>query len=152
RTLRLSVALQEIWGTSVTAEALRHEVERIAAQTRLPERLEEIYDALGRDPLLVQECLARPALAERLARRFFASHPRIHSAARAAIEATRRGLMDGSIDPLTERPDRRVDGRSPVRAMPAAIRPAVSDVRDHGDSYDVAADLFDVEENAIRVV
>ena len=51
RYMELSAALE----TPVTAEALRSELERIAARTRFPERLQEIYDALGRDPLLERD-------------------------------------------------------------------------------------------------
>lgn len=68
--LRQSAALDRFWKTPVTAEALDHELQRIAAQTRFPERLREIYRALGDDPVLVRECFARPILVERLVRNF----------------------------------------------------------------------------------
>ncbi|MDH3463199.1 MAG: hypothetical protein OEM32_06200, partial [Acidimicrobiia bacterium] len=71
--LRQSAALEQQWRTPVTADALRAELERIAQGTRMPERLIEIYDALGGDPFLIAECLARPFLVDRLARSFFAS-------------------------------------------------------------------------------
>src|SRR5262249_36868720 len=52
RYLRLSVALDRIWHTPVTAAMLRSEAERIAAGTRFPERLAEVSGALGNDPLV----------------------------------------------------------------------------------------------------
>ena len=67
-SLLQSVALEQWWRTLVTAESLERELERIAGNTRLPERLLEVYGALGNDSVLIQECLARPVLVERLER------------------------------------------------------------------------------------
>src|SRR5262245_63297891 len=64
--LAQSAALEQIWRAPITQEALQDELERMALNTRLPDRLHEIYAALGNDPLLARECLARPILAERL--------------------------------------------------------------------------------------
>jgi N-acetylneuraminic acid mutarotase len=80
--LRQSAALEQQWRTPVTAEALRAELERIAHGTRMPERLIELYDALGGDPFLIAECLARPILVDRLTRSFFAGDERLHGAER----------------------------------------------------------------------
>ena len=41
-------------------------MERMAKRTKQPEVLRELFDALGNDPFVIAECLARPALAERL--------------------------------------------------------------------------------------
>jgi N-acetylneuraminic acid mutarotase len=68
--LKKSLALERFWGTPVTAEALDRELRRIAANTRMPGRLKEIYRALGNDPTLVRECFVRPILVDRLARNF----------------------------------------------------------------------------------
>src|SRR5712671_641023 len=70
--LKESVALETYWKTPITAQALTRELERMTRHTRLPDRLREIDSALGNDPQLLLECLARPALADRLARNFFA--------------------------------------------------------------------------------
>ncbi|HEV8336023.1 MAG TPA: MopE-related protein [Candidatus Polarisedimenticolia bacterium] len=78
--MKQSVALERIWKTPVTAEALRREAERIAKSTRFPERLREVYTALGNDGFLIEECFARPALVDRLSRRFFASDERLRKA------------------------------------------------------------------------
>ena len=41
-------------------------MDRMAQNTRQPEVLEELFEALGDDPFVIAECLARPMLAERL--------------------------------------------------------------------------------------
>src|SRR5262249_14244523 len=51
------------------------ETERIFHSTRMPQRLQEMVDALGGDPVLVREIIARPALSGRLLRSRFASQP-----------------------------------------------------------------------------
>jgi hypothetical protein len=43
-------------------------MERMARQTRASAVLDELWAALGRDPFVIAECLARPLLAERLLR------------------------------------------------------------------------------------
>ena len=74
--LRLSVALEEWWSAPVSEAALQAELQRIARDTHFPERLTAIYDALGRDPVLVREVFARSVLVRRLARGFFAGDAR----------------------------------------------------------------------------
>lgn len=106
--LTQSVALERFWHTPITSEALRKELERMARGSRLPERLREIYAALGYDSVLIQECLARPALVSRLARSFFASDARIHSQPRAEAEALRARLLTGDLDPQKENSRRTV--------------------------------------------
>ena len=41
-------------------------MDRMAQHTRQPEVLRELFEALGNDPFIIAECLARPLLAERL--------------------------------------------------------------------------------------
>ena len=106
--LEQSVALEQIWGIPVTAEMLRNEVERMARHTRLPQRLLELYAILEYDPVLVQECLVRPALVDRLIRDRFAFDDSIHAEPRRQAEALRQRLLDGSIDPFAEQPERAV--------------------------------------------
>jgi hypothetical protein len=93
--LKQSVALAEIWHTRITAEALRDELKRIALGTHLPDRLREIYSALDDDPVLIQECFARPALVGRLLRAFFDYDKSIHASARAEAEQIRTRLETG---------------------------------------------------------
>ncbi len=96
--LRQSRALEEIWNTPVTAEMLQAELRRIARSTRLPNRLQEIYEALGNDPVLIHECFARPVLVNRLVRTFFAGDRAIHRAARKEAEQLRDHLHRGELD------------------------------------------------------
>ena len=68
RTLRESDALERFWSRTITAGALRRELQRIARDTRFPGRLEEVYAALDHDPILIQEALVRPLLTRKLVR------------------------------------------------------------------------------------
>src|SRR5262249_46685297 len=63
--LRKSQALADYWQRPVTAEQLQAEMDRMAKHTKQPEVLRELFKALGNDPFVIAECLARPALAER---------------------------------------------------------------------------------------
>ena len=65
--LRNSQALEDDWERPITAEQLQSEMERMATHTKQPEVLRELFQAVGNDPFVVAECLARPILAERLA-------------------------------------------------------------------------------------
>jgi N-acetylneuraminic acid mutarotase len=106
--LGASAALETVWKTPVTTEMLHRELERMAAQTRMPERLRELYAALGDDPLLIQECLVRPALVDRLARNFFAYDANLHAAERQEAESLRENLAGGWLDPGADHPRRTV--------------------------------------------
>src|SRR5207237_2364438 len=64
--LRTSQALEDYWQRPITSDQLQAEIERMASHTRQPEVLREILAALGNDPFVIAECLARPLLAERL--------------------------------------------------------------------------------------
>ena len=48
--LKQSVALELFWRTPVTGEMLRAELQRIASNSRSPERVQDVYAALGNDP------------------------------------------------------------------------------------------------------
>jgi N-acetylneuraminic acid mutarotase len=47
-------------------------MDRMAKHTKQPEILHELFDALGNDPFVIAECLARPLLAERLLTELYA--------------------------------------------------------------------------------
>src|SRR5438128_1928246 len=64
--LRNSQALEDYWQRPLTAEQLQAEMERMAQHTKQPDVLRELFEALGNDPSVIAECLARPVLAERL--------------------------------------------------------------------------------------
>jgi hypothetical protein len=71
--LRQSRLLEARWHAPITRRMLERELERMVRSTRMPERLRELFAALDDDPVLIAECLARPALADRLARGYFAA-------------------------------------------------------------------------------
>jgi hypothetical protein len=64
--LRNSQALEDYWQHPLSAEQLQAEMERMAQHTKQPEVLRELFEALGNDPFVIAECLARPALSERM--------------------------------------------------------------------------------------
>ncbi|HYP27133.1 MAG TPA: hypothetical protein VE262_10485, partial [Blastocatellia bacterium] len=85
--LRKSSALEKFWEQPITSEQLQAEVDRMAAQTKNPELLRELFRALDDDPFLIAECLARPILADRLARNWYAYDARFHGELRARAES-----------------------------------------------------------------
>jgi hypothetical protein len=76
--LRNFQALEDYWQRPITPEQLQAEMDRMAKHTKQPEVLLELFEALGNDPFVIAECLARPALAERLATNWYAYDQRIH--------------------------------------------------------------------------
>jgi hypothetical protein len=64
--LRNSQSLEGYWQRPITAEQLQAEMERMAQHTKQPDVLRELFEALGNDPFVIAECLAKPVLAERL--------------------------------------------------------------------------------------
>ena len=128
--LRQSTALEQFWRSPITAEALERELHRMADQSRMPERLAELYAALDNDTILIQECLVRPVLVGRLAHNFYSSDERIHGATRRQAEQFRERLVRGDIDSFAEQPHRavfdliRTDGRrneTPVDDAPREV-------------------------------
>jgi hypothetical protein len=68
--LRSTETLQDHRQQPITAEDLQAEMDRMAENTKQPEVLRELFDALGNDPFVIAECLARPVLSERLMTNF----------------------------------------------------------------------------------
>jgi hypothetical protein len=64
--LRDSQALEAYWQRPITPDQLQAEMERMARNTKQPEVLRELFEALGNDPFVIAECLARPVLTEGL--------------------------------------------------------------------------------------
>ncbi len=110
--LRQSAALAQRWSSPLTADDLRGELERMARGTLMPERLGELYAALGNDSLLVEECLVRPILADRRARTLFANDRTIHAGPRAEAERLWAGIATGRISPHESR-----NGRSTIEII-----------------------------------
>jgi hypothetical protein len=63
--LRKSQALEDYWQRPLSGKQLQAEMDRMAQYTKQPEVLHELLEALGNDPFVIAECLARPALTER---------------------------------------------------------------------------------------
>jgi N-acetylneuraminic acid mutarotase len=85
--LRNSQLLEQYWQKPITPEQLQTEMDRMARHTKQPDVLREIFAALGNDPGLVAECVARPALAERLIENLYAHDSRFHGQLKQRAEA-----------------------------------------------------------------
>ena len=83
-----SKALEQIWDRPIRDAELQEEIDRMVTTSRAPGVLREVFAALGNDPALVAECLARPLLADRLIREAYAHDPRFHLDRKTAIERT----------------------------------------------------------------
>ena len=124
--LEETAALREIWSVEVTAEMLEKETARLLRETRMPARLRELFAALEDDPFLVQECLARPVLVDRLARGFYARDRGLHAAAGRNADSIRALLRSGGLDPRTVHANRTLielrpkESRRPPRAVSTA--------------------------------
>ncbi len=81
-----SDALENYWRRPITAEQLQAEMDRMAQHTKQPEMLRELFKALGDDPFVIAECLARPALAERSSTNSCASDERIQGVANEPLD------------------------------------------------------------------
>jgi len=88
--LRDSQALQDYWQRPITPEQLQAEMERMASHTKQPGVLHELFAALGNDPFVIAECLARPVLAERLLTELYAHDQRFHGELKRRAEAELR--------------------------------------------------------------
>src|SRR5215467_14447960 len=64
--LRKSQALEDYWQRPITSEQLQAEMDRMAKNTKQPEVLQELFEALGNNPGVIAECLAKPVLTQRL--------------------------------------------------------------------------------------
>jgi hypothetical protein len=89
-----SVALERYWQRPIETAQLQAELDRMAEGSQQPEVLLELFAALDDDPDVIAEALARPALADRLIRSWYARDPRFHGALRAAAEAALRTGRD----------------------------------------------------------
>ncbi len=97
--LKQSAALEKFWNTKITAEMLDRETDRIARRTRMPDRLRELYAALGDDPVIVKECLVRPVLVSRLIGSFFNADRRVHGERFKEAQNIRTALVAGNLEP-----------------------------------------------------
>jgi hypothetical protein len=98
--LRKSQLPTEYWHRPLTAEQLQAEMDRMAGHTKQPEVLHDLFAALGNDPFVIAECLARPALAERLLTNWYPYDERIHGELKQRAEAQLR--MHGGIEQMKQ--------------------------------------------------
>jgi N-acetylneuraminic acid mutarotase len=89
--------LQRLWRLEITPEQLQAELDRMAARSRAPGRLRELFAALGDDPRLAAECLARPLLADRLLRASYARDQRLHEDVRERARREATGLATAGV-------------------------------------------------------
>ena len=121
--LRMSALLDSYWHRPLRGEQLQAEIERMVRQTKAPGALRDLFGALGNDPFLIAECLARPTLAQRLVQSAFASDGLIHGAQREMLASKLSGVdsiaglmrMDGDHAEITFV----LDERSGAKSAPA---------------------------------
>ena len=65
----------------------------MAKHTRQPEVLRELFEALGNDPVIIAECVARPALVERLMAKFYGRDQRVLGSNWARAQHRVRNVM-----------------------------------------------------------
>src|SRR5439155_8720252 len=91
--LRNSQALENYGQRPITSEQLQTEMERMAQHTKQPEVLRELFEALGNDPFVIAECLARPVLSERLVTNFYTDAKEPLDSSRASADNQMPKLM-----------------------------------------------------------
>ena len=104
--LRKSQALEDYWQWPITAEQLQAEMDRMAKHTKQPEVLHELFEALGDDPFVIAECLARPVLSERLVTSSCSYDQRFHGTARAPLAAASASY---ALPMISDRPNGCID-------------------------------------------
>src|SRR5882724_1599814 len=72
--LRKSQASENYWQRPITAEQLQAEMDRMAKNTKMPDVLRELFEALGNDAFVITECLVRPIVAEHLITNLRSNH------------------------------------------------------------------------------
>src|SRR5438128_5613817 len=88
--LRNSELLEQYWQRPITPDQLQAEMERMASHTKQAGVVREIFAALGNDPFVIAECLARPVLAERVITELYAHDQRFHGELKRRAEADLR--------------------------------------------------------------
>jgi len=103
--LRQSAALERFWSHPLTTADLEQEMLRMARGSKAPDVLAELHAALGNDPRLIAEALARPALSGRLVRSWYARDSRFHGELRHRAEAALAGSAGNvaALRPLADR-------------------------------------------------
>ena len=98
--LKKSEALDKFWQRPIKPDQLQAEMERMARQSRDRSTLGELFAALGNDPYLIAECIARPALVERQIHNWYNFDERFHREAKNRAINARRESQDASLSSL----------------------------------------------------
>lgn len=85
--LRMEAALDGIYGIEINDAMLQAELNRMTGSTKAPVRLQELFDALGNDPVTITECLARPTLVRKQLYDRYAEDDNQHVGLRLQVEA-----------------------------------------------------------------
>src|SRR5256885_3207979 len=109
--LRKSQALEDYWQRPITAEQLQAEMDRMAKHTKQPEVLRELFAALGNDPFVIAECLAKPLLSERLLAKLSGHDERLQSELRAEgqLKAIEVASANYTLPAISESPNGCID-------------------------------------------
>jgi len=124
-----SVALERIWGITITGEQLQAELARMASNSKAPDVLAELLAAVGNDPQKAAECLARPLLVDRLIQSNYASDEHFHGElkSRAQTELT-AGVLRSSTGRYSEIEWQRGTAKNPHSGV-MTLEPAAFDAR-----------------------
>lgn len=96
-SLQMEEALAGIYGMKIDATMLQAELNRMALNTRAPDRLRELFAALGNDPVVIAECLVRPTLVEHNLYNSYVWDNNHHGLLRKRAEAAMADLDDPGI-------------------------------------------------------
>ncbi|HET8946968.1 MAG TPA: hypothetical protein VFQ07_08290 [Candidatus Polarisedimenticolia bacterium] len=107
--LRKSDALARRWGRPITHDALQAELDRIVRDSRAPDVLREVLDALHGDPVLAAEVLARHSLVERLVQTSYAWDDGVHGEIRRRAAEERSHIR--SLETLRKTGDQFAESR-----------------------------------------
>jgi N-acetylneuraminic acid mutarotase len=100
--LKKCAALDQFWHRPIQPEHLQAEMDRMAKGTKDPAKLQELFSALGSDPFLIAECLARQVLAERLLSDWFLSDSRFQAHAIESADRALAHLQGGELEGYPE--------------------------------------------------
>lgn len=102
--IRMRRLLETQFGIRLSAQMLQGELDRIAANTRAPERLEEVFATLDQNPDRIAACFVLPDFVKRKLQTAFQFAPSIHGTLRQEIEAQRTDpqKMTDSVLPFNE--------------------------------------------------
>ncbi len=131
--LKKCVALGRYWQRPLTSAQLQAEITRMAGNTKDPVTLRELFAALGNDPRLIAECLARPLLADRLIRDWYACDSRFHGGVRQRAERALREADPQDLQSWT-------DGEFYHVAYRLADKPTASEILPEGGSPVITLD------------